>query len=165
VQQWERDRAALAKERKIRRQECLDHHNEDYRLCEQQSLSPSPVLVNSSLDEEESEGERTTYDSWEPAAPPSPGAEGAAAESTLEKRAEPLVTGSWAEAPAGTEEALVGAVEAPPSLLLTVYNRIKLHMDLQADKSPVIVKGPFFPRVVNPSYRICGTMCKRKDSI
>jgi hypothetical protein len=29
--------------------------------------------------------------------------------------------------------------------LLTVYIRIKLHMDLQADKSPVIVKGPFFP--------------------
>jgi hypothetical protein len=30
-------------------------------------------------------------------------------------------------------------------LLLTVYIRIKLHMDLQADKSPVVVKGPFFP--------------------
>jgi hypothetical protein len=29
--------------------------------------------------------------------------------------------------------------------LLTVYIRIKLHMDLQADKSPIIVKGPFFP--------------------
>jgi hypothetical protein len=43
--------------------------------------------------------------------------------------------------------------------LLTVYIRIKLHMDLQADKSPVVVKGPFFPRVVNPRYRIRGTMC------
>jgi hypothetical protein len=41
--------------------------------------------------------------------------------------------------------------------LLTVYNRIKLQVDLQADKSPVVVKGPFFPRVVNPRYRICGT--------
>jgi hypothetical protein len=39
-----------------------------------------------------------------------------------------------------------------------VYNRIKLQVDLQADKSPVIVKGPFFPRVVNPRYRIRGTM-------
>jgi hypothetical protein len=29
--------------------------------------------------------------------------------------------------------------------LLTVYIRIKLHMDLQVDKSPVVVKGPFFP--------------------
>jgi hypothetical protein len=33
----------------------------------------------------------------------------------------------------------------PQTYLLTVYIRIKLHMDLQADKSPVIVKGPFFP--------------------
>jgi hypothetical protein len=48
----------------------------------------------------------------------------------------------------------------PPILhvaLLTVYNRIKLQVDLQADKSPVVVKGPFFPRVVKPRYRIRGT--------
>jgi hypothetical protein len=43
-------------------------------------------------------------------------------------------------------------------LLLTVYNCIKLQVDLQADKSPIVVKGPFFPRVVNPRYRIRGTM-------
>jgi hypothetical protein len=42
--------------------------------------------------------------------------------------------------------------------LLMVYNHIKLQVDLQEDKSPVIVKGPFFPRVVNPRYRIRGTM-------
>jgi hypothetical protein len=41
--------------------------------------------------------------------------------------------------------------------LLMVYNHIELQVDLQADKSPVIVKGPFFPRVVNPRYRIRGT--------
>jgi hypothetical protein len=29
--------------------------------------------------------------------------------------------------------------------LLAVYIHIKLHMDLQADKSPIVVKGPFFP--------------------
>jgi hypothetical protein len=29
--------------------------------------------------------------------------------------------------------------------LLTVDYRIKVCMDLQADKSPVVVKGPFFP--------------------
>jgi hypothetical protein len=46
--------------------------------------------------------------------------------------------------------------------MLTVYNRIKLHMDLQADKSPVVVKGPFFPRVVKPRYRIHGTMCNAR---
>jgi hypothetical protein len=41
--------------------------------------------------------------------------------------------------------------------LLTVYIRVKVQVDLQADKSPVVVKGPFFPRVVNPRYRIRGT--------
>jgi hypothetical protein len=41
--------------------------------------------------------------------------------------------------------------------LLTVNSCIKVHLDLQADKSPVVVKGPFFPRVVNPRYRIHGT--------
>jgi hypothetical protein len=42
--------------------------------------------------------------------------------------------------------------------LLTVNSCIKVCLDLQADKSPVVVKGPFFPRVVNPRYRIRGTM-------
>jgi hypothetical protein len=41
--------------------------------------------------------------------------------------------------------------------LLTVYICIKVQVDLQADKSPVVVKGPFFPRVVNPRYQIRGT--------
>jgi hypothetical protein len=43
-----------------------------------------------------------------------------------------------------------------------VYIRIKVHMDLQADKSPVVVKGPFFSRVVNPRYQIHGTMCNAR---
>jgi hypothetical protein len=42
---------------------------------------------------------------------------------------------------------------------LTVYIRVKVQVDLQADKSSVVVKGPFFPRVMNPRYRIRGTMC------
>jgi hypothetical protein len=46
--------------------------------------------------------------------------------------------------------------------LLPVCIRIKLHMDLQAAKSPVVVKGPFFPRVVNPRYRIRETMCNAR---
>jgi hypothetical protein len=46
--------------------------------------------------------------------------------------------------------------------LLTVDYRIKVHMDLQANKSFVVVKGPFFPRVVNPRYRIRGTMCNAR---
>jgi hypothetical protein len=41
--------------------------------------------------------------------------------------------------------------------LYTVNSCIKVRLDLQADKSPVVVKGPFFPLVVNPRYRICGT--------
>jgi hypothetical protein len=41
--------------------------------------------------------------------------------------------------------------------LLTVNSCIKVCLDLQADKSPVVVKGPFFPQVVNPRYRIRGT--------
>jgi hypothetical protein len=36
--------------------------------------------------------------------------------------------------------------------LLMVNSCIKVRLDLKADKSPVIVKGPFFPRVVNPRY-------------
>jgi hypothetical protein len=43
------------------------------------------------------------------------------------------------------------------SAVLTVNSCIKVRLDLQADKSPVVVKGPFFPRVVNPRYQIHGT--------
>jgi hypothetical protein len=31
--------------------------------------------------------------------------------------------------------------------VLTVNSCIKVRLDLQADKSPVIVKGPFFPQL------------------
>jgi hypothetical protein len=31
--------------------------------------------------------------------------------------------------------------------LLTVYIRIKLQVDLQEDKSSVVVKGPIFPQL------------------
>jgi hypothetical protein len=51
---------------------------------------------------------------------------------------------------------------SPWAPMLTADYRIKVHMDLQADKSPVVVKGPFFPRVVNPRYRIRGTMCNAR---
>jgi hypothetical protein len=48
-------------------------------------------------------------------------------------------------------------LQALIQLLLTVNSCIKVRLDLQADKSPVVVKGPFFPRVVNERYRIRGT--------
>jgi hypothetical protein len=35
--------------------------------------------------------------------------------------------------------------KVPLSVLLTVYMRIKFCLDLQADKSSIIVKGPLFP--------------------
>jgi hypothetical protein len=47
-----------------------------------------------------------------------------------------------------------------PESLLTVNSCIKVRLDLQADKSPVVVKGP--PRVVNPRYRIRETMCNAR---
>jgi hypothetical protein len=46
--------------------------------------------------------------------------------------------------------------------VLMVNSCIKVRLDLQADKSPVVVKGPFFPRVVNPRYRIRGTICNAR---
>jgi hypothetical protein len=47
-------------------------------------------------------------------------------------------------------------------LVLMVNSCIKVRLDLQVDKSPVVLKGPFFPRVVNPRYRIRGTMCNAR---
>jgi hypothetical protein len=47
-------------------------------------------------------------------------------------------------------------------VVLTVNSCIKVRLDLQVDKSPVVVKGPFFPRVVNPRYQIRGTMCNAR---
>jgi hypothetical protein len=112
----QRERAALAKERKIRRQESLEQYNEEYRLQEQQGLSPPSALANSSSDKEESDGERTTSDRWEPALP-SPQAEGAAVELIPEAGTEPPAAGLSVEVPAGTVEVPAGAAEVPPQPL------------------------------------------------
>jgi hypothetical protein len=50
--------------------------------------------------------------------------------------------------------------------LLTVYILVKVQEDLQADNSSVVVKGPFFPRVMNPRCWIYGTnvWCKSSSS-
>jgi hypothetical protein len=116
AQQRERERAALAKERRIRWRERLEQYNEEYRLREQQGLSPPLDLVNSSSGkEEESDWERTDSNRWEPA-PPSSRAEGAAVELIPEVGAEPPSTGLSVEVPAGTTEAPADAVEVPPAL-------------------------------------------------
>jgi hypothetical protein len=49
--------------------------------------------------------------------------------------------------------------------LMTLYIRVKVQVDLQADKCLVVVKGPFFPRVVNPRYQIRGTMCNARSNL
>jgi hypothetical protein len=53
AQRREQERAARTKEKRLRRQERLEQYNEEYRLCEQQGLSPPLALANSSSDEEE----------------------------------------------------------------------------------------------------------------
>jgi hypothetical protein len=75
-------------------------------------LSPLPALANSSSDEEESDGERTTSDRWEPA-PPSSQAEGSAVELTPEAGMESPAVGLSVEVSAGTAEVPAGAVEVP----------------------------------------------------
>jgi hypothetical protein len=68
--------------------------------------------------------------------------------------------GIWVQDHSGKEALLWSAFKnilGISTQVLMVYIRVKVQVDLQADKSPVVVKGPFFPRVVNPRYRICGT--------
>jgi hypothetical protein len=60
-------------------------------------------------------------------------------------------------APPPAKQSWSMAVSAGTTSLLTVNSCIKVRLDLQADKSPIEVKGPFFPRVVNPRYRMRGT--------
>jgi hypothetical protein len=55
-----------------------------------------------------------------------------------------------------------GNPNGPFQQVLTVNSCIKIRLDLQVDKSPVVVKGPFFPRVVNPRHRIRGKMCNAR---
>jgi hypothetical protein len=49
--------------------------------------------------------------------------------------------------------------------MLTVNSCIKVCLDLQADKSPVVVKGPFFPRVVTQGIESVEQMCDAKDDL
>jgi hypothetical protein len=108
AQRREREREAHAKEQRIRRRERLEQYNEEYRLSEQQGLSPPLAPVNSSSDEEEeSDGGQATSDRWNPP-PPLPQAEEAAVE---------LVPAAGTEAPAvgPSMEAAANATKVPPS--------------------------------------------------
>jgi hypothetical protein len=46
-----------------------------------------------------------------------------------------------------------------------VNSCIKVRLDFQVDKSPVVVKGPFFPRVVNQGIESVEQMCDAKDDL
>jgi hypothetical protein len=79
---------------------------------------------------------------------------------TFTKAEEPLDANAWVraiEAKFSAFSYLVPRSARPALQLLTVNSCIKVSLYLQADKSPVVVNGPFFPRVVNPRYRIRGT--------
>jgi hypothetical protein len=45
------------------------------------------------------------------------------------------------------DEAYTVVVTVASDALLTLYIHIKVHVNLQADMSSVVVKGPFFPQV------------------
>jgi hypothetical protein len=71
AQRQEQERATRAKERRLRRQERLEQYDEEYRLLEQQGLSPLLALTNSSSsssEEEESDGGRAAPERWNPVA-------------------------------------------------------------------------------------------------
>jgi hypothetical protein len=64
---------ARKRERRLRRRECRERRDEEFRLREQQGLSPQVTSEDSSSeeDEEEDDGGQALPDRWEPT-PPSP---------------------------------------------------------------------------------------------
>jgi hypothetical protein len=116
AQRREQKWAACAKERKIRQRERPKQYDEEYRLLEQQGLSPPLAPSNlSSEEEEESDRGGATPERWHPP-PPSPRAAEAAAELVSALGAQVSTVGSSVEAPAGAAEAPAVATEAPPTL-------------------------------------------------
>jgi hypothetical protein len=130
----------------------LEQYNEEYRLLEQQGLSPSLALANSSSDdEEESDEVRTTSERWE-LAPLSPRAEGAAVELVLGAGAEPPVAelseeapAGVTEAPAGTVEAPTGATEVPPALKEEEAGILQFEVSNTSPHVPSISRGSCSP--------------------
>jgi hypothetical protein len=49
--------------------------------------------------------------------------------------------------------------------MLIVYIRIKLQLDLQADKSPVVVNRPFFPQVWTQGIESMEQMCNARINL
>jgi hypothetical protein len=123
AQRREQEREARRKERMNRRREHREQESEEYRLHEQQGLSPPATLENSSseeVEEGESDGGWAPAERWDPP-PPSPrvievakkqapaaGVEALAAGRSVEEAAR------VAKAPASATTVATGAVEAPP---------------------------------------------------
>jgi hypothetical protein len=49
--------------------------------------------------------------------------------------------------------------------MLMVYMRIKFRMDLQADKSSIVAKGPFFPEVWTQGIESVEQMCDARTNL
>jgi hypothetical protein len=60
MQRREQEQAARAKDNRLRWRERLEQYNEEYQLREQRGLSPPLAPANSSSEEEDSDGERST---------------------------------------------------------------------------------------------------------
>jgi hypothetical protein len=97
------------------RQERLEQHNEEYRLREQQGVSPLPALVNLLSDEEEESDGGTDHLQRVGTRAPIATGRGGSLELVPEAGAEPPVVGLLKEVPAGAPEAPAGAAEVPPS--------------------------------------------------
>jgi hypothetical protein len=104
------------KERRIRQRELREQESEEYRLREQQGLSPSATPENSLLsEEEEEESDRAAPPKgWNPS-PPSPRAAEAAVTQVPVADVEARATGPSLEEPASAVGAPASAARAPAS--------------------------------------------------
>jgi hypothetical protein len=128
AQRREPERVARKKEKRIRRWERREWRDEEFRLREQQGLSPPATSEDSSSGEEEEEegdGGQALPERWEPA-PPSPraaeAAEGQVSGAGMEALAARQFTGEaacTAEAPARTAVASGSAAPAATSAATT----------------------------------------------
>jgi hypothetical protein len=62
---------------------------------------------------------------------------------------------------ADTETTRVNRLQGGAVTLLMVYMHIQFRLDLQADKSSVVVKGPFFPQVLTQDIESVEQMCEQ----
>jgi hypothetical protein len=103
-----------AREQKIGQRERLEQYSEEYRLHDQQGLSPPLVSAYLSSDEEErSDGGRATPDRCN-SPPLSPRAEEAVVELVPAAGVEAPAAGPSVEASAGAAGAPAGVTEVPP---------------------------------------------------